>query len=460
MGKNITVKILALVILTFLGIAGCNGPKSRDGGTAKSEPDQKETASAAGPEQAAIDPANKPATTAAAATTTTTPAITEEPAQLEKVIFFIENSGSMFGYINQANEFKNSLVGIAYLPEFDKADKSFYFINGTSSSLKNSGIQIKYQGDDPEVFKNRLNPASFNVGDVRFSDLNRIFEIALDSAKGNQISVIVSDCIYDVGEETDPLTALKTEIQKTQHAFRTRLQNENIQTLVIKAGSRFNGQYYYASKKGSEKIQNTGRPFYIIFLGKSALLNKALTEQSISGKIVGPHETARYFINDEKNIPFQIVPSIDLKGEFKPDFKNKSKLTKARPLMGEFQFAFAVDFSSLPFSDSYYASTGNYDCPYSNFSVVKVTRITKKIPGVEGTHLITVFTDKNPLGDLQVVLKNVTPGWVMETHIDNEDVIDSTHTFGFKSLMDAVSEAYDYVNHGMNPATFKMAITK
>ena len=171
-------------------------------------------------------------------------------------------------------------------------------------------------------------------------------------------------------------------------------------------------------------------------------------------------ETARYFINDEKNIPFQIVPSIDLKGEFKPDFKNKSKLTKAKPMMGEFQFAFAVDFSSLPFSDSYYAATGNYDCPYSNFSVVKVTRITKKIPGVEGTHLITVFTDKNPLGDLQVVLKNVTPGWVMETHTDNEDAIDSTHTFGFKSLMDAVSEAYDYVNHGMNPATFKMAITK
>lgn len=430
--KRKTFRFFVLIIIISLNISGCKSRSARNAEPGKSKSVQVETI----------------------------PVQMEETAVLEKVIFFIENSGSMFGYINQANEFKNSLVGMAYLPEFDKADKSFYFINGTSSALKNSGIQIKYQGDDPEVFKNRLNPASFNVGDVRFSDLNRMFEIALDSAKGNQISVLVSDCIYDVGEETDPLTALKTEIQKTQQAFRTRLENENIQTLVIKAGSRFNGQYYYASKKGSEKIQNTGRPFYIIFFGKSALLNKALTEQSISGKIVGPHETARYFINDEKKIPFQIVPSIDLKGEFKPDFKNKSKLTKAKPLMGEFQFAFAVDFSSLPFSDSYYATPGNYDCPYSNFSVVKVTRITKKIPGVEGTHLITVFTDKNPLGDLQVVLKNVTPGWVMETHIDNEDAIDSTHTFGFKSLMDAVSEAYDYVNHGMNPATFKMAITK
>ena len=56
-------------------------------------------------------------------------------------------------------------------------------------------------GNDPEVFKNRLNQKSFNIGDVRFSDLNRMFEIALDSAKGNQISVLVSDCVYDVGEE-------------------------------------------------------------------------------------------------------------------------------------------------------------------------------------------------------------------------------------------------------------------
>ena len=129
----------------------------------------------------------------------------------------------MFGYVNQANEFKNSLVGLAYLPEFDKAGKSFYFINGTSNSLRNSRIYINHVGNDPELFKNQLNPKSFNTGDVKFSDLNKMFEIALDSARGNQISVLVSDCIYDVGEESDPLTALRIEIQKTQQAFRNRL---------------------------------------------------------------------------------------------------------------------------------------------------------------------------------------------------------------------------------------------
>jgi hypothetical protein len=379
---------------------------------------------------------------------------------LKKIVFFVENSGSMYGYVNQANEFKNSLVGLAYLPEFDKAEKSFYFINGTSNPLKNSGIKINYVGNDPEVFKNNLNQKSFNIGDMRYSDLNKMFEVALDSARGNQISVLISDCIYDVGEENDPLTALRIEIQKTQQSFRNRLENEDIQTLIIKAGSRFDGHYYYASKSGSKKILDTERPFYIIFFGNTGLLNKSLTEQSIAGKIEGEHETARFFINQEKNIPYQIVPSVDLKGEFKLDYKDNHRLTNARPLKGEFQFALAADFSSLPFSDSYLASISNYDCLYSNFKIVKVARITKRIPGIEGTHLITVFTDKNPLGDLEIVLKNVTPGWVTETDVENEDNIDSTHTFGLKLLIGAISEAYDYKNNGKNPATFKITITK
>ncbi len=424
---------LTLIILISFNISGCKSRSSNSNNAVTTKPEPSE---------------NIPV-----------PVQKVDNTILEKVIFFIENSGSMFGYVSQANEFKNSLVGLAYLPEFDRAAKSFYFINGTSNPLKNSGIIIKYVGSDPDLFKNNLNQKSFNTGDVRYSDLNKMFEIALDSARGNQISTLVSDCIYDVGEENDPLTALKIEIQKTQQAFRNRLGNENIQTLIIKAGSRFDGLYHYASKKGSKKLVNEERPFYIIFFGKTQLLNKILTEQNIGSKVEGPYETARFFINDGKNIPYQIVPSVDLKGEFKQDFKNKFKLINARALKNEFQFAIAADFSSLPFSDSYLASVANYECLNSNFNVIKVVKISKRIPGVTGTHLITVFTDKSPLGDLEIVLKNLTPGWVTETDTDNEEFIDSSHTFGFKSLTDAIGEAYEYKNSGMNPATFRISIS-
>lgn len=432
MSKSNTIRFFVIILLITFSSAGCKNSDNRDIRSGKSRSAENE-----------IVPVKK-----------------EEDAVLEKVTFFIENSGSMLGYVNQANEFKNSLVGLAYLPEFDKADKSFYFINGTSDLSKKSGIQINFIGNDPDNLKNKLDPASFKIGDNRFSDLNKMFEIALDSAEGNQISILVSDCIYDVGNDDDPLTALKIEIQKTQQAFRKRLENENIQTLFIKTNSRFNGLYYYASKKGHENLVNAERPFYAIFFGKTELLNKLLTEQNIASKIEGPFETARFFVNDEKVIPYQIVPSLDHIGSFKLDFKNKSKLTDAKPFKNAFQFTFSADFSPLPFSDSYLTSISSYDCLYSNYRVAKIEKILKKHTGVEGTHLITVFTDKNPLGDLEIVLKNVTPGWILETDIDNENEIDNIHTYGFKSLTDAVSKAYEYKNKGNNPAIFKIAITK
>ena len=164
--RNIT-GFFAVIVLISLNISGCNSCKNRyeSSGNIKIEKND------------------------------TIPVIKEKTAVLEKVTFFIENSGSMFGFVNQANEFKNSLVGLAYLPEFDKALKSFYFINGTSNPLRNSGIQINYVGNDPEVFKNRVNQKSFNIGDVRFSDLNKMFEIALDSAKETR-SLFLFQIVY------------------------------------------------------------------------------------------------------------------------------------------------------------------------------------------------------------------------------------------------------------------------
>lgn len=426
---------LISVLITFLIISGCNSRSARNpAGSAKPGTVQKEAE--------VVDK--------------------EEAPALEKVIFFIENSGSMFGYVNRANEFKNSLVGLAYLPEFDKASKSFYFINGKSDQSKKSDIRINYVGNDPETLKNNLDPVSFNKGDVRYSDLNEMFRISLDSAKGNQVSVLVSDCIYDVGAEKDPLTSLNIEIHKTQQAFRNRLDKEDIQTLIIKALSKFDGDYFYASKRGSVKISDEYRPFYIIFFGRTEFLNELLTENSIGSKIETEFEIARFFVNEERNIPYQVAPSVKRIGSFKLDFKDNLHLNDAVPLKGKFQFTIAADFSSLPFSDNYYASVNNYECLSSNFSVSEVEKISKKIPGIEGTHLITLSTDKNPLGELELVLKNSIPEWIMETDTDTEDLIDSNHTYGFSSLTDAISEAYAFENNkqaGRYPAVFRIRIS-
>lgn len=384
---------------------------------------------------------------------------------ISKVIFFIENSGSMLGYVRQANDYKNAIVCLSYFPEFDNSIKEFYFINGTSSLSKGSNISLNLIGSDPELLKNNLNRSSFNEnGDTRYSDLTRMFEKVLSCAKGGEISILVSDCIYDVGEESDPLTALRIETEKTKKVFRDRLATENIQTIIIKAESKFDGQYYYASKKGSQYL-NQKRPYYILIFGDSKLLNKHFTEDNISNKVAGYVSMARFMKIDNIKIPYQATNQ-NSKGTFRFHKANKNKLMDAeKDRNGQgFQFSIAVDYSSLPFPDAYYKSHNNYS-QSGTYKIVEIYKPSKKIPEVTSfntSHLITVCTKTSPYGNIELTLKYEMPTWINETGIVDEKGIlgDTIHTFGFKYLIDAITEAYQYKNKQQNLSSFKFEILK
>lgn len=390
---------------------------------------------------------------------------TNQQQTISKVTFFIENSGSMLGYVKRANDYKHAIVSLSYFPEFDNSKKEFYFINGTSNTNKNSNISVNLIGTDPELLNKNLNQDSFNNhGDPRYSDLTRMFEKALSCAKGGEISILVSDCIYDVGEESDHLTALRIETEKTKKIFRDRLKTENIQTIIIKAESQFEGRYYFASKNGSQSI-NQKRPYYIIIFGNSKLLNEHFTEENISKKITGYISMARFMKIDKIIIPYQATDQNSI-GEFRFDKTNKNKLINAnKDRNGQgFQFSIAVDYSSLPFPDSYYKIKENYTTS-GTYKIISVYTPTKKIPEVTSfipSHLITINTSSSPYGNIELTLKYIIPTWISETNTDNESGIvgDTKHTFGFKYLSDAITEAYLYKNKQLNLSTFKFEILK
>ena len=376
---------------------------------------------------------------------------------ISEVTFLIENSGSMLGYVNKANNFKDAIITLSLFPELDHSKKEFYFINGKK-------ISLNLIGTDPEFLKNNLNQISFTkYGDTRYSNLTRMFEEALSFAKDNEISILISDCIYDVGEEQDPLTALKIETEKTKKVFRDRLTNENIQTVIIKAESQFEGKYFFASQKGYQKI-NQIRPYYIMIFGNSELLNKNFTEENISKKIAGYVSSARFMKINNVRIPYQATNEKS-KGTFKFDPVDKNKLINVKKdrNSNEFQFSIAVDYSSLPFSDTYYKTIKNYELK-NTYKIIDIYTPNKLIYGVPFhiSHLITLNTTSSPYGIIELTLKYIIPTWITETNSNNELKIigDSTHTFGFKNLTDAITEAYQYKNQQQNIATFKLEILK
>lgn len=376
-----------------------------------------------------------------------------------KTIFYIENSESMFGYVGGFTEYVDVISELSEKPEFaeEKTPREFFFINGGEK------VQITPIGNNPSTLKTKLNKKGFRCGDITKSNLNSMFQIALNNAQKDTITILISDAIYDIGQPEAPFNALATEGKETRSKFIERLSNGDLQTIIIKLYSHFDGDYFFTSKKGKVSLNQT-RPYYIWILGETQLLNKYFPEEYIK-LLKGYADMARFLKLSDIVIPYQATNQ-DKLGEFRLDRTYKNKLTNVKTdRKGKgFKFTFATDFSDLPFSDSYLQSTENYSCS-NNFRVLNVFTVDKKIYEVESftpSHFITVFTDRSPFCDLKVSLKNVVPNWINETNTNSETDIrkDTSHTFGFEFLINAISDAYQYKNKEKNIVNFNFEITK
>jgi len=376
-------------------------------------------------------------------------------SEINKVIFFLENSGSLRGYVNGDTDFKTSVTALGHFPDFDGINKTFYFISGKAENCK-----VDFIGNTSETLDLGLNSENYKES---YSDLTKMFEVALDSAQKNIITLLITDGLYDVGESDNPKKALEREVEKTQETFRNKLSDNDIETIIIKAYSNFKGSYCYASKKGSSEI-NQQRPYYIFIFGNNKLLNE-LTEEKFNEKIKGFANIARFLKLEDISIPYQITNENKL-GEFRPDREYSNRLINVKPdRNGQgFQFSFATDYSTLPYTDSYFEKTDNY-LATENYDVTAIEKVDRKIHEVTSftpTHLITVFTAANPYCELSISIKNEVPTWIVNTNSEGESNIksDTTQTFGFKFLTDAISKAYKYKNREKYIAEFTIEINR
>jgi hypothetical protein len=376
--------------------------------------------------------------------------------KISKVVFFLENSESMFGYVNGHSQYVDVVAELSQMPRFvsEGIPTEYYLVNGRDP------LSVNLLGDNPGVLKNSLNPTAYKKGDYTKSDLNAMFQIALEKVQNDVVCILISDGIFDIGQKESPENALAIEGKETRSEFIKRLDSGDLQTLIVKAKSDFDGKYFYTSKSLTVNVNQT-RPFYVWVFGKTELLNRYFPEDYLSQQLKGFEDYARFIVLDESKIPYQIDPSKNRKGSFKLDARNNRRLKDAEMRQGEFQFAFAVDFTSLPYPDSYLTSLANYECLNSQFKVVGISRITKPSPGIPKTHthLITVSTTKNPVGELQIVLRYELPGWIADTDTNVESHSDTEHTYGFKFLTDAISGAYAHKSGGKNLAVFSIEIT-
>ena len=376
--------------------------------------------------------------------------------KLAKAMFYLENSASMFGYVNGVFDYYTAISKLSTKKEFilDSTAREYFFVNGNK-------LKLNRIGSDSELFSKKINKKGFNLGDIGNSNLNSMLQLSMNRAANDTISILVSDGLF-YGGRKDPLGTIKKNVRNTYENFLTRLNKGDLQTIILKMSSQFDGNYFPVS--GGEVKLKQKRPYYIWVFGKNELLNKYFPN-SYFESLDGFQNSARFVKTKKMDVKYEIT-SHNMIGSFKTKSSGDNILYDVEKYNNELQFTLAVDLSEIPFSDSYLTNTKNYSINCNdNYKIVKIRKANNvKLFGlkINPTHILYLKTLKNPYGELKVSLKNSIPKWIDDTHIESEDNIkgDEQHTFGFKYLINGILEAYNDINHGKNIASFKIELKK
>jgi hypothetical protein len=373
---------------------------------------------------------------------------------------FFENSGSMDGYLNGEHELKVVLSRLAYVLEDNSNEQRFYFYN-----TKPHPLQV---GTTTREFMNRLTPEGIKVGNISNSDLNAILEGILKVTQEGDVGVLVTDGIYSINASAGNLLGqLKVASEGTYHEFKSRLEMHDLETVVIKLNSHFNGSYYPALG-GSVRISQS-RPYYIWLFGSGPSLNLICNDFKIN-ELPGYANHVIFKLVSGEPPYYSINSTYNKIGSFRPVRNDGKKgqttsIQDAERRRSEFQFSIGVDMSDVPVEEEYLLDLRNYRLTNPHYKVKEITPVStltgRNAFGLHKTttHLITLSTDKHPAGEMRIRLANNLPQWIERTSTeDDSNVIgDILHTYGFKYLVDGVVRAYRIQSSSMD--YFQLQIT-
>jgi hypothetical protein len=403
-GTKETFFFALLAAALFLSGCGQSGRRHRDGGAAAA-----------------------PASAAAEAS----PAAAVKPS----VNVYVENSGSMDGYVKGATDFENAVY--SYLSDISIsgiADKfNLYYINSKI---------IRHDADIGD-FIQKLEPSSFRVrgGNRGTSDIANVLGDILGKTQENDIAILVTDGIFSPGKGRNAAEYLKNQQVGIKVKVADYLKKHSSTAIVVyQLSSRFNG-FYYNNVDAKVKL-NTLRPFYIWIIGNAKhvlKLRKSVPDSKIKGSGVQNIFTAAAA---NQAVAYAVKPS---SGKFrlsKEDTKTTiEKLGKDRRT-GEVKFSVNVDFSGLLLDESYLTNAANYE----NHSRYELDIQPNPDKTTSYTHVLSFTSGRVHKGVALVKLKAQLPGWVQTVNDDVGTTAAAGKTYGIKYQLGGVHDAFTFAN--------------
>ena len=354
---------------------------------------------------------------------------------------YLENSGSMNGYVAGITELERDLK--SYLLDINKKSLA------DSMSLNYINDRIIFQGNDVDAFIKNLEPSSFieQGGNTATTDIAGVLKMVLEKTNHNSVSLFISDCIISPGKkikETQLNEYLKDQQLDIEYNFSMLAQKKgmNLGVIVYQMYSKFDGTYY--NRVDARTKIKEARPYYLWLVGDTKYL-KLLTQNIDINKLDGSlGEASTFSIFETSSSPaFQILQN-PKRGDFTRNRSNPyhihniKKDTKAGSDV--FMFSLGVNFSDYLLDENYLLSLSNYKLNSTDYTL----SIAKQ--GIGSEYRMQLETSIISQLNLSIGLLMSKPTWIANA---NDDIgLDiyapnaMSQTYGIKYILDGVYDAF------------------
>ncbi len=331
---------------------------------------------------------------------------------------YIENSGSMDGYMCQGSELKDAVY--AYISDLNSE------CGAVSLNYINSAV-IPYPSKDITSYIKTMNPQTFAMagGNRHTSDISEVIKRVLTGMDQNTVAILVSDCILALpgGDSTKELGICKTSVKLAVENGRKKISDLGVQ--ILKMESTFTGTYYQTS--GNEQLTGVKRPYYIWVFGRAGTLARLNREADYTA-LPGYKDMAAF--------------TAPVPNAYKVSDKNGN--TSGIHAKGEnYELMISADMRQSLQPESVITDKSNYSFGNKDLEIVEIKPSSKDD---KYSHIISfnkperVRVPKETLKFTQPAL----PKWVKATNEETGSNIRANlgKTTGIASIIEGVAEAY------------------
>ena len=357
---------------------------------------------------------------------------------------FLENSGSMNGYVNSQAEFKETVGN--FLTDIE--------INGLADSIKLNYINSKVIPIHLDIpnFINNLNPTSFSSegGHITTTNVSLMLKAILDRLNDNTVGIFISDCVFSPDKKINAQQYLVNQQLEIKRNFAAKLDNYKLTIIVLQLSSEFEGAYFNCQNQTTPI--KAKRPYYIWIIGNhrnlTALFEKVKKENFKGGGVQNFYSA--YTTENVFDYGILISPKLGYYNRDKVNPKNKiidAEKEDKGIHKGKFQFSIGVNFKGSFLDENYILDAKNYLIP-ANYSIEVVKN---NISTLSYSHILKLSTNTLKTETVNIKLRNILPGWIAEKNSDDDTKINQanqlTKTFGLKYLVEGIFEAYKSKNN-------------